>query len=536
MSRSEGTAWLPAAAPKRKSARRRISNDSLGSASTRVIPSPSASPKVSISARLASSPRASSGSDAKGQSPEDWLSRDVEGSSPKAEEQGPPGGQSLHNSPIRMGLTDCPEDASTSEAAVHTGASFESDDGGAAGYNSSKVAEQGAHKLASDQQLLQQESLARDGAQQEENVVDSTTGAEQDAGKLASDQQLLQEETLEREGEQQEENVVDSSTDAEQGGAKLASEQELLQEETLVRGEGTLVRDGAQSEESVVDSSMGADSTMDAEQGTAKMASVQELLQEETLVREGAQQAEERVDDVGDVLQPSTSAGQMVANVISEEELAAEGRDSFHPFVRLPKVSPKNVTKTFDGFGAFVSKIPKGGPMSNFLSMRELFAKPSLNAKDVQQLMADCTGLVAYACKKLAGPPSRTNAFYIVRKLASMVMVFDYVVSTLVLLGKKMDAKIWWSDFVGRFHTDFNFEPRTNTQRVTEGIVELIQQLSAALTIYKTGKRPSNGTVIQLKRDILSNLRNSCIFENPSWILWEEDDSRFKQTSASSKK
>ncbi|CDJ59665.1 hypothetical protein, conserved [Eimeria maxima] len=470
MSRSEGTAWLPAAAPKRKSARRRISNDSLGSASTRVIPSPSASPKVSISARLASSPRASSGSDAKGQSPEDWLSRDVEGSSPKGEEQGPPGGQSLHNSPIRMGLTGFSAHTLMKHPAVLTGASFVS-------------------------------MLGPDGTRHShEDWLSPVAKASSPKG----------DEPVPQRGE------------SPYNDTKLMRPT-CFPEATSTSGaaEASFVSSDTEANEAA-----GYDLSTGAEQNAAKMASDQEVFQERTSVGEGAQQAEERVDDVG-VSQHSTPVGQLVEMKFAKEGQTLAGKTHLHPFVRLPPTIPKDITQLFNGVIALSSNVTRGSPMKDFNVMRMLFAKRCLTGQDVSQLMAACRCLIAYACQKLTSSPSKSNPFYIVRRLAATFMVFDYVVSTIQVLGDKANIQSWWPHFVGRFDTDANVEIKAFTHSNTEYLATFCQRLSDALAIYKTGVRPPPNIIIKLKRDILSKLRHNSIFENSSWELWEEDDALF---------
>ncbi|CDJ58823.1 hypothetical protein EMWEY_00018110 [Eimeria maxima] len=250
-------------------------------------------------------------------------------------------------------------------------------------------------------------------------------------------------------------------------------------------------------------------------------------VQAATLVTANAQQ-----NYVG-VAQPSTFVRQLDAKTTAELAQTPAERVHLHPFVRLPHVLPEDITQVFEGARALSSKVPAGSPMKNFNSMRMLFAKPSLTAQDVKQLMDDCRCLIAYACTKLAGSLRKRNAFYVVRRLATMFMVFDYVVSTIELLGDKMDTKSWWENFVGRFYTNYAFENKDKVSRATQDLGDLACRLSSALAIYKTGMRPSLGHIIALKREIFTNLRNDSIFHNPSWTHWQMDDAIFSRVNAS---
>ncbi|CDJ58824.1 hypothetical protein EMWEY_00018120 [Eimeria maxima] len=276
----------------------------------------------------------------------------------------------------------------------------------------------------------------------------------------------------------------------------------------------------------------GKEAVTSTSQGVYEHSAQQQKLRTARLVAENAQRREYLAHD-GGASQPSNSIRDVLAKPISDAALNAEGMVLLHPFVRLPHVLPEGITQVFDGARALSSKVSVGSPMKDFTSMRELFAKSALTVADVEQLMHDCKCLIAYACKKLAGSLHKRNAFYVARKLATMFMVFDYVVSTIELLGDKMDTHSWWPQFVNRFQTNYLFERKINTQHVTEGIAALAQRLSAALAIYKTGVRPPGEIIIDLKRTIFTNLRSSCIFGHRSWIQWENDDTLFSQIGTS---
>ncbi|CDJ36306.1 uncharacterized protein EMH_0046580 [Eimeria mitis] len=262
-------------------------------------------------------------------------------------------------------------------------------------------------------------------------------------------------------------------------------------------------------------------------QGEAEHAD-QELLQAVALLTGNVKQREPQGYAV-DEPQPSVSVDALLARKPAAKRRRSEEIERLHPFVRLPQELPKEITKTFDGVGALSSKVHPLSPMQNYVSMRRLFAKSSLTADDVEQLMHDCKDLIAYACRYLSGPINRTNAYYLARRLAAVFMVFDYLVSTIELLPDKMNAWSWWSQFAERFPTHRWIGDRDPVHSTTKELSTFADRLRDALAIYRTGVRPPSPVIIELKRKILTTLRRHCIFDNPLWVEWINDDIVFSQ-------
>ena len=137
--------------------------------------------------------------------------------------------------------------------------------------------------------------------------------------------------------------------------------------------------------------------------------------------------------------------------------------------------------------------------------------------------MTEAEVLASYATVKLGKPYTRRTANYLVRKLSSVLMVFDFLVCTIQLLGDKMNTDKWWPQFVKKFRTEYYF-PETSPMRKTRALNKLVNRLSSALSVYKSGRRPDLREVVELKRIVITNAYRETQLWNPLWKIWMEDD------------
>ncbi|CDI75087.1 hypothetical protein, conserved [Eimeria praecox] len=201
-----------------------------------------------------------------------------------------------------------------------------------------------------------------------------------------------------------------------------------------------------------------------------------------------------------------------------------------HPFFHLPKPPQDAATRPFTAEFAFSGKLLQNSPMPMYLTMRELFSKQSLSEKEVDRILRSCELLVNYAIHRLTPALPRRTPFLVCRRLASLFMLFDYVVCTAQLVGAKMETERWWPRFVSFFRMDSSLLSPTRSSRLgSELLVDLAYRLIAALEIYRKGARPPPMEVIQLKRLIFSHLRSYSQFEHPSWNYWVLDDQEFME-------
>ncbi|CDI79710.1 hypothetical protein EAH_00045350 [Eimeria acervulina] len=201
-----------------------------------------------------------------------------------------------------------------------------------------------------------------------------------------------------------------------------------------------------------------------------------------------------------------------------------------HPFVRLPVVNPRDIRRRFRAEFALLLRFPRQSPMESYTTMRSLFAKASLTPEEIQTLIREAELVACYANDKLTRPLKRRRANYLFVKLSSIFMAFDHLVRTIELLGEKMNTGSWWAQFVQRFHTDYCFSERGRNER-TEMLNKLVNRLSAALSIYKGGRRPAFTEIIELKRAIISHAYKRTQLSNPLWKLWMDDDNKFSSSS-----
>ncbi|CDJ64003.1 hypothetical protein, conserved [Eimeria necatrix] len=210
-----------------------------------------------------------------------------------------------------------------------------------------------------------------------------------------------------------------------------------------------------------------------------------------------------------------------------------ETRDMLmHPYWRLPVVDPKNVRRSFRREFALSMYVRETTPMKLYTAMRGLFLKPALDAEDVEELISTAERLASYARIKLAWKHMRPAPFHLARKIASIIVALDYLVCTVELLGEKMDAKNWWDLFVQQLYLEIPVSSGKFVGNASVALKKMVRRLSAALIIYKAGKRPPRDEVIELKRLIFTKLNTHCQFQNPLWDLWVEDDLKFMSSAS----
>ncbi|CDJ36730.1 uncharacterized protein EMH_0094650 [Eimeria mitis] len=164
--------------------------------------------------------------------------------------------------------------------------------------------------------------------------------------------------------------------------------------------------------------------------------------------------------------------------------------------------------------------------MHVYMTMRILFSKASLTAKDVDALLTEAELLVNYAAYRLARPSRRFTGAYLVMKLSSLFMVFDYLVCTIEVVGDKMNTGRWWPAFVQKFPTAY-FVTERRGRKKTKLLNRLVNRLCLALSVYKEGRRPEFREIIDLKRAILAQAYKDSQLANPLWELWRRDDKQF---------
>ncbi|CDJ35715.1 uncharacterized protein EMH_0100160 [Eimeria mitis] len=241
-------------------------------------------------------------------------------------------------------------------------------------------------------------------------------------------------------------------------------------------------------------------------------------------------QPDEAFADTSDTVEMSESDAVAQATTSGDGEPFGAKDIRCHPFVRLPAVNLEDVHLRYNGALVLSFDLGVTTPMEAYMKMRSLFAKDSLTAEDVSTLMVNADYLAKYAVAKLARPCRKCTAGHLLMRLSALFMAFDYLVCTIKLLGDHMDAGSWWPAFVQRFRTDYFF-PEDSRRPKSKILNNLVNRLSAALSIYKQARRPALEEVIELKRAILNHASKDSQLANPLWKLWIEDDKQFSPSS-----
>ncbi|CDJ59466.1 hypothetical protein EMWEY_00057600 [Eimeria maxima] len=254
----------------------------------------------------------------------------------------------------------------------------------------------------------------------------------------------------------------------------------------------------------------------DKDQGVAVLATQKEPVK-------ALEQPATSVDVDLNISHKSASATALEAIGSRGDERCDPGDIRLHPFVRLPVVKQEDVRRTFRVEYAVSPEFGRPSPMESFMTMRNLFAKASLTAEEVDRLLLEAETLASYALDRLSRHHNKHTAKYIFVKLSSVFMVFDSLICTIEVLGEKMNASKWWPHFVQNFSTEYYFTEVGKTEQLNR----LVNRLSSALAIYKTGNRPPLQEVIDLKRTIITEAHKGSQMSHPLWKLWLQDDKEF---------
>ncbi|CDI75496.1 hypothetical protein EPH_0041470 [Eimeria praecox] len=201
-----------------------------------------------------------------------------------------------------------------------------------------------------------------------------------------------------------------------------------------------------------------------------------------------------------------------------------------HPYVRLPVlqeevVPPHNQLTAWNFVSRNASSVE-----ATLLCIRRLFMKQALDQSDIASLVGDLQELAvasAFQSREHEGMPGPVQG---VATIGLQFLVLDYTVSALHVLGVSPPSCIWWERFTECFDTGYRYtEPRRRTQYSRRVNINLGNRMLAAMSTYKTGKRPNLEEIIHLKRILFFSSYSPSDFRSPTWDPWRADHLNFQR-------
>ncbi|KAL8426109.1 hypothetical protein Efla_000101 [Eimeria flavescens] len=218
------------------------------------------------------------------------------------------------------------------------------------------------------------------------------------------------------------------------------------------------------------------------------------------------------------------SSGTVSAAVFEESPPhAEEGNSAEHPFTRLPPVLPGVVGREIHPGGRYHPGLTSSLSTPDVLDViREIYAKPALGQADVEDLIVAVETLL-YIARIQQRPQlsSRTPIILLANELSGYFLMYDAVVSAAVLLQTELTQYSWWEEFTGLHDTGVVLRgPTSRAQKSSPAMafnVRLVNRLSAALDILKTGVLPGKGEIRDLKLLIFCHKYSPKHFRNARW-------------------
>ncbi|KAL8429062.1 hypothetical protein Efla_005880 [Eimeria flavescens] len=214
-------------------------------------------------------------------------------------------------------------------------------------------------------------------------------------------------------------------------------------------------------------------------------------------------------------------------NPLSEEEGRAE-----HPFTWLPPVLPGVVKRGIHPGGWYHPGLTIRFSTSVLLNLiRGIYAKPSLNQKDLNTLIQAVETLI-YVKRVLSRPVSgpRTPAI-LANRFSGYFLVYEAIVSAAVLLQTDLSQSAWWKEFTDLHDTDAVFPAPTPAAQIAIPTmafnVELVNRLSAALAILKTGVLPHRSEILDLKLMIFCHKYSPREFKGDRGNPWRDAEKQY---------
>lgn len=195
--------------------------------------------------------------------------------------------------------------------------------------------------------------------------------------------------------------------------------------------------------------------------------------------------------------------------------------EQVHPYARVPPLRPGVVRRQWQAL--FVTgRAGRLRTRQNLLRhIRALLLLPSLDLKDVEELMTAAEDLATRAVSELAYPV-KTSPNKMLREAALRFLVLNAVHSAAQAVGPPMPP--WWPQVTAEIVGGYHIVPLPGQRLAWSRNAGLTQRLIMTLFKYKAGDAPSPGEVIQLKREIFFGERTPPYFRLPQWDAWRGDD------------
>ncbi|KAL8437699.1 hypothetical protein ACSSS7_000724 [Eimeria intestinalis] len=193
-----------------------------------------------------------------------------------------------------------------------------------------------------------------------------------------------------------------------------------------------------------------------------------------------------------------------------------------HPYVRIPVLVPGVVPRPLN-----VDKIfETSGPRRHcylLREVREIFVnKPLIVQHDAAYLVHLAEQLANHLFNRMSTDVGHQPAFMAVNLLGRRFMVYDALYSISAALDVNWPLESWWRILAEKVPSEVDISGYfSNTHTF---YIPLIEDLTKALRLFKSGLRPSEELLISIKRRLFCDKLTTYYMKERSWDAWREDD------------
>lgn len=188
-----------------------------------------------------------------------------------------------------------------------------------------------------------------------------------------------------------------------------------------------------------------------------------------------------------------------------------------HPFARLPKLQAGVAVRNFDPQRAASNETAGEKALPILSRMQVLLSQETLDAKDAAMLLDLVEQTVAHCMYYQRADVSLSKHYFAAETLAMRFLLLEAATAGLQVLGQKAPDYTWRQLAQAMPHEYVSGKP---TKRLT--FMEAARKLSKAVERLKTGVRPSDDEIVQMKMMIFCDEPKMQRYQAPAFAAWRK--------------
>ncbi|CDI75208.1 hypothetical protein, conserved [Eimeria praecox] len=214
------------------------------------------------------------------------------------------------------------------------------------------------------------------------------------------------------------------------------------------------------------------------------------------------------------------SGGDDAAILPSQDELLKE-----HPFYRVPPLQPGVTPRNFDWQRPLRSlAVPRQLPQRLLLFQRTI-RKAQLSDEDLNLLMEACWDLLRFAASTRDKRLAKSSFCELVEPISLRFLVADALWCACEIFGEAAQKGRWWHAVMEQMTAPpvILGDPPLRPSGPSGQWRQFVEDVTAALLVYRTGNRPSPKDVVRIKKTMFGPPPIHRCFNGMVWDWWRRD-------------